>query len=107
MAISSLRSTWPGLFLADPLVVSLSSAGAENNDADKAALLAALKNAPVTVLQGIKASERTGKPISAKYELDDGKLQLSVYTVGNGGFTEVGVAPATGAVVSADKITDP
>jgi hypothetical protein len=28
--------------------------------------------------QGLAASEQQGKPISAKFEVDDGKLQLSV-----------------------------
>ena len=28
----------------------------------------------------MKASESEGKPISGKFELDEGKLQLSVYT---------------------------
>ncbi|MCW3477851.1 hypothetical protein [Limobrevibacterium gyesilva] len=52
------------------------------------------------------ASERTGKPISAKFEIEDGKLQLSIYTMSDGDYTEVVVAPDSGAVTSAKKITD-
>ena len=45
------------------------------------ALAAVLKEAKVSLANGIKASEKEGKPISGKFELEDGKLQLSVYTM--------------------------
>lgn len=38
--------------------------------------------------RGLAASESQGKPISAKYKLEDGKLQLSVYTVKSDMFFE-------------------
>jgi len=38
------------------------------------ALAAALKDAKVSLADGIKASEKSGTPISAKFELEDGKL---------------------------------
>ena len=44
---------------------------------DQAALAAAMKDATATLQGGLKASEREGTPISAKFEIDDGKLQLS------------------------------
>jgi len=74
---------------------------------DPAALAAALKDAKVTLQQGLKASERDGKPISAKFEIEDGKLQLSVYTLKGDSFTEVVADPKTGAITKAEKITDP
>jgi hypothetical protein len=75
---------------------------------DQAALAAALKGTKVTLEEGLKASARDGKPISAKFEVaEDGKLQLSVYTEKSGGFSEVVVDPKTGAVAGAEKITDP
>lgn len=74
---------------------------------EQAALAAALKDAKVTLEEGLKASEREGTPVSAKFEVADGKLQLSVYTAKSGGFAEVVVDPTTGAIAEADKITDP
>lgn len=55
---------------------------------------------------GPNASEREGKPVSAKFEADDGKLQLSVYTMKADGFAEVVIDPTTGAIARAEKITD-
>jgi phage-related baseplate assembly protein len=73
---------------------------------DLAALAAALKDTKVTLGDGLKASEREGKPVSAKFEIDDGKLQLSVYTMKPDGFAEVVIDPKTGAIAKAEKITD-
>ena len=60
----------------------------------------------MTLEEGLKASEREGTPISAKFEVADGKLQLSVYTAKSGGFSEVVVDPKTGTIGEAEKITD-
>jgi len=42
----------------------------------------------------------------AQFEIDDGKLQLSIYTSRGDDFTEVIADPKNGAVVKAEKITD-
>src|SRR5215470_11143115 len=76
-----------------------SSVWAESSD--PAALAAALKDARATLQGGLKAAEREGTPISAKFEIDDGKLQLSVYTMKGDGFTEVVADPKTGSVTEA------
>jgi len=78
-------------------------ARAEEN---RAALAAAMKDATATLQSGLMASEREGTPISAKFEIEDGKLQLSVYTMKGDGFTEVVADPKTGAIAKAEKITD-
>jgi hypothetical protein len=70
------------------------------------ALAAAMKDAATTLQVGLKASEREGTPISAKFEIEDGKLQLSVYTMKGDGFMEVVADPKTGAIAKAEKITD-
>jgi hypothetical protein len=82
------------------------SARAEDNEKNLPALAAALKDAKVNLGDGLKASEREGKPISAKFEIDDGKLQLSVYTMKADGFAEVFIDSKTGAIAKAEKITD-
>src|SRR6266481_9051587 len=78
---------------------------------DQAALAAAMKDATATLQGGLKASEPQGTPISAKFEIEVGKLQLSVYTMKEGGFMhedfmEVVADPQTGAIAKAEKITD-
>jgi hypothetical protein len=78
---------------------------------DTAALAAAMKGATATLQGGLKTSEPQGTPISAKFEIEDGKLQLSVYTMKEGGsmhedFMEVVADPRTGAIAKAEKITD-
>src|SRR6201993_1035036 len=75
-------------------------------DADPAALAAAMKNATATLQGGLRASEAQGTPISAKFEIEDGKLQLSVYTMRSNDFMEVVADPNTGAIAKAEKITD-
>src|SRR5207302_918135 len=59
-----------------------------------------------TLEAGLKASEREGKPIAGKFEIEHGKLQLSVYTTKGDGFAEAVLDPATGAIVKAEKIAD-
>jgi hypothetical protein len=75
-------------------------------DDDAAAMAAALKETKLTLQDGLKAGEREGRPISAQFEMDDGKLRLSVYTIKGDDFTEVVADPKTGAIVKSEKITD-
>jgi hypothetical protein len=73
---------------------------------DEAALATAMKNASATLQGGLKASEAQGTPISAKFEIEAGKLQLSVYTMKGNDFMEVVADPNTGAIAKAEKVTD-
>ena len=75
-------------------------------DDDAAAMAAALKETKLTLQDGLKAGEREGQPISAQFEMDEGKLRLSVYTSKGEDFTEVVADPKTGAIVKSEKITD-
>ncbi len=65
----------------------------------------AVKSAKVSLEAGLRVSEREGKPISGKYELEEGKLQLSVYTVKAAKFYEVIVDHTTGKIVKTEEIT--
>jgi hypothetical protein len=87
-------------------LVSAGAGGLRAEEGDPAALAAALKNTRVTLQQGLKSSGRQGKPISAKFEIEHGQLQLSVYTQKGKEFFEVIVDLKTGAVAKAEKITD-
>jgi hypothetical protein len=72
---------------------------------DRAELAKNLKDATVSLEQGLTASEREGKPISGKFEVEEGKLQLSVYTMKGDKFEEVIVDHKTGKVAKAEPIT--
>jgi hypothetical protein len=75
-------------------------------DEEIEAMAAALKDTKFTLQDALKAGEREGQPISAQFEIDDGKLQISVYTVKGDEFAEVVADPKTGAIVKSEKITD-
>ncbi len=87
------------------VVSSLLVVGVSRAEGDPAALAAQLKGVKVTLAQGLKASAARGKPISAKFEVEDGKLQLSVYTAKGDGFSEVIVDHKTGKVAKTEAIT--
>ena len=87
----------------------LSSAGAGPawaQDDELEAMAAALKDTTFTLQDALKAGEREGQPISAQFEIDDGKLQISIYTIKGDDFSEVVADPKTGAIVKTEKITD-
>lgn len=86
------------------IVANLPSLAAEKEN--PAALAKALSEASVLLDQGLKASEREGKPISGKYELHNGALQLSVYTMKGDKFSEVIVDHKTGSIKKSEAITD-
>jgi hypothetical protein len=91
------------------IAVGLSGIGvapSSAQDDEIAALAAALKDVNFTLQDGLRAGAREGQPISAQFEIDDGKLQVSVYTSKDEDFTEVTADPKTGTVVRAEKITD-
>ena len=94
-----------------PLIAAISfwsvlgpTARAEEDDT--ATLAAALKTAKATLQDGLRASKARGTPISAKFEIEDGKLQLSIYTMKGNDFVEVVADPKAGAIAYAQEITD-
>jgi hypothetical protein len=75
-------------------------------DKDKAELATAVSGAKVTLEQGLMVSKKNGKPVSAKFEIDNGKPQLSVYTIRDGSkYFEVIVDHTSGEVAKAEAIT--
>ena len=75
------------------------------DDKEHAELAKALKGVKTSLETGLSASESQGKPISGKFEVEDGKLQLSVYTMKGDKFSEVIVDHKTGKVVKTESIT--
>src|SRR5690242_9694338 len=92
------------LTMAAVVAVSLGSYRTQAAE-DAAALIKALPDATVSLEQGLTASEREGKPISGKFEIEDGALQLSVYMVKDGKFTEVIVDHKSAVIKKAEPIT--
>jgi hypothetical protein len=80
-------------------------AAQDAHDKDHAELAKALPSAKVSLTEGLAASAREGTPISGKFELEEGKLQLSVYTMKGDTFSEVIVDHTTGKVAKVEPIT--
>jgi uncharacterized membrane protein YkoI len=78
---------------------------ADDKAKEHAELSKALKDAKIPLERGLTASAKEGKPISAKYEVEDGKLQLSVYTMKADHFSEVIVDHKTGKIAKTEPIT--
>jgi len=77
----------------------------DTHDKAHAELAKALPSAKVSLAEGLAASAREGTPISGNFELEEGKLQLSFYTMKGDTFSEVIVDHKTGKVAKADPIT--
>ena len=77
----------------------------KSNDKEQAERAKALKGVKTSLEKGLSASESQGKPISGKFEVEDGKLQLSVYTMKGDKFSEVIVDHKTGKVAKTEAIT--
>lgn len=75
-------------------------------DLDPAAMDKALQQTTLPLEKGLKVTEREGKPISAKYEIEHGALQLSLYTMKGDKFSELIIDHKTGAVATEEVITD-
>ena len=73
---------------------------------ERAELAKALSGAKVSLGAGLTASVSEGKPISAKFEVEEGKLQLSVYSEKDGKFSEVVVDHQSGKVAKSEAITE-
>jgi len=78
---------------------------AERDDKEHAELAKALKGVKVSLEKGLSASESQGNPISRKFEVEDGKLQLSVYTIKGDKFPEVIIDHKTGKTAKIEAIT--
>jgi hypothetical protein len=81
-------------------------AGAAMTDKDKAELAPVVAGSKITLEQGMATSKKNGKPVSAKFEIENGKPQLSVYTVKDGSkYFEVIVDQTSGEIAKAEPIT--
>ncbi len=65
-----------------------------------------MERAKVSLAQGLTASHTEGTPISGKFEAEDGKLQLSIYTMKGNRFSEVVIDHQKGTVAKVEPITE-
>jgi hypothetical protein len=79
-----------------------SAAGGEEKGVD----WKSLKAAKVSLERGLAAAQQKGKPISGKFEIEDGKLQLSTYTAMKGKFYEVIVDHMSGKIAKTEQIKE-
>src|SRR5256885_15978721 len=87
------------------VLLTASVASAQGTKA-QAAVATAMRGANhVALAAAIETASASGKPISARYEFEDGKLQLTVFVEKEGAFSEVFVDHMTGKVAKIDKIT--
>lgn len=75
------------------------------NEMSGVAVAKYMPSARVSLQDGLRAAEAQGQPISGKFEVDEGHLQLSVYTAKDGKFSEVLVDQSTGKVSKSEPIT--
>ena len=90
---------------AAALLLAGSSSWAEE-EMNPAAMAKALQQASLPLEKATKVSEREGKPLSAKYELEKGTLQLSIYTMKGDRFSELVIDHTSGAVANDEWITE-
>ena len=89
------------------VVVGFSSTAMAEDIQDHAALAVALEHVKSTLEDGLRAGQRIGKPISAKFALEHGTIQLSIWVTGEVGFAEFIVYPAIRTFSSNFDFRDP
>jgi hypothetical protein len=101
-----IRRTLMLMMAAGLMTAASGSAFSADEHEEQQALIKSIGNAKISLQQGLTAAEAQGQPISGKFEVEDGKLQLSVYTAKDGKFFEVVVDFVEGKVTKTDPITE-
>jgi len=105
--MNTTRKAWLVPVLAAAAVgwgSTLAAQDEHEQEGNQAAVAKAALSARVSLARGLAASASHGQAISAKFEMEESKLQLSVYTATGGKFFEVVVDPNSGAVVKTEPI---
>src|SRR5438270_9276530 len=101
----TMKAATVAVVVSTVLVFVTAVGWSQQPDKEHAELAKALNDAKIPLQRGLTASAKEGKPISAKYEVEDGKLQLSIYTMKGDKFSEVIVDHKTGKVSKTEAIT--
>src|SRR6266571_794647 len=89
------------------IITAVGASAVHADDAsDKAAVAKQIGSAKITLQQGLAAGEARGQAISGKFEIDEGKFQLSVYTAKGATLEEVIVDYTTGKIVKAEPLSE-
>src|SRR6202140_1828974 len=78
----------------------------DDDDEGQEALIKLMDAAKINLQQALTAREQDAQPIPAKFEVEKGKLQLSVYTAKEEKFFEVWGDYAAGHVLKIEPITE-
>ena len=101
-----MPKAWTALLSMLAVTLWVLPAGAAMSDKEKAELAPVVGGAKVMLEQALATSKKDGKPVSAKFEIENGKPQLSVYTVKEGSkYFEVIVDQTSGEIAKADPIS--
>lgn len=90
------------IYVVSAVALSTGAARAEDKRVD----WLALHGAKVSLESGLAKAQQKGQPISGKFEMEDGKLQLSTYTSRKGKFSEVIVDHTNGKIAKTEAIKD-
>jgi hypothetical protein len=103
-----MRTRWFGPALVATYLSSSGLAVARDRDEepDPVIFRIALADSTVTLQAGMAAGAHQGRPVSARFEMPDGDLQLGVFTATRSGFVETILDPKGGVVISTAQITD-
>ena len=88
------------------MVTATLASAQESSTKTQTELASALATKHISLQTGLTSAASKGRPISAKYEYEDGKLKLSVYTEMTGQFFEQTVNHRSGKVAKTEKITE-
>jgi type II secretory pathway component PulF len=88
------------------MTAASASATLADEASDKAAVAKQIGSAKITLQQGLTAGEAQGQAVSGKFEMDEGKFQLSVYTAKGTAFQEVIVDYTTGKIAKAEPLSE-
>ncbi len=102
----SIAGIAAGSVVVGLMVTGTVASGQESDTKTQAELASALAAKHISLQTGLTRAAAKGTPISAKYEYEDGKLILSVYTEKRGQFFEVTVNHRSGKVAKTEKISE-
>jgi hypothetical protein len=86
------------------LMTSVASAQATKAQTAVASAMRGAKH--VALADAMQTATASGKPLSARYEFEDGRLKLSVFIEKDGAYKELFFDHMTGKVAQTDKITE-
>jgi hypothetical protein len=81
------------------------AAGDRDEQPDPVALWAALEDAGTALEAGLIAAEQRGRPVSARFDMEDGDLELVVDIATDDGLYQMAVDPNIAAVLWAERIS--